>query len=104
MIRSAMVRFRSHTAAPSLTPVTTGDGSPPVNGVVMLAFNHAHEWIQDEGLIGLFHCADPSCDAHAVCPGCLGCRDVALSASAAGLVVYWCVLHCEPHRRKGAAR
>ena len=92
--------------APVLAPVLAASGSGRASdGVpIALAFDHAHEWIQDEGLIGLFHCADPSCDSHAVCPGCLHGLDVALHASAVGLVVYWCVLHCEPHSRKGAAR
>lgn len=85
-------------------PLASGSGRASDGLPVALAFDHAHEWIQDEGLIGLFHCADPTCDEHAVCPGCLGCRALALAASAAGFVVYWCVLHCEPHVRKGAAR
>jgi hypothetical protein len=102
MMRSGMVRFLSNTAAPSLTPAKAGDDSPPVHGGVTLAFDQAHEWIQDEGMIGLFYCADSSCNEHAVCPGCLHCLDVALHAPAAGLVVYWCVLHCEPHKRRAA--
>jgi hypothetical protein len=91
--------------ADAVPPVAApaGSGCPPVNGVpVALAFAHGHEWIQDEGLIGLFHCADPTCDEHAVCPGCLGRRDITRSASVAGFVVYWCVVHCEPCERRAA--
>ena len=92
--------------APNLAAVPSASGSGrAVDGVpVALAFAHGHEWIQDVGMIGLFNCADPSCDGHAVCPGCLNSLTVALHAPAAGLMVYWCVLHCEPHERKGAAR
>jgi len=82
---------------------TAAGGGRVADGVaVAVAFEHGHEWIHDSGMIGLFHCADLSCDGHAVCPGCLGSIDVALNAPAAGLVVYWCVLHCGPHTRKGA--
>ena len=96
------VRLAAEPAAPVVVSASAG-GSRVGDGVpVASAFAHGHEWIQDEGLIGLFHCADPSCDEHAVCPGCLSSLVVALHAPAAGLVVYWCVLHCEPHERKGA--
>ena len=78
--------------------VAAGGGHSADGVPVALAFAHAHEWIHDEGMIGLFHCADPSCDGHAVCPGCLHQSLMwRLHAPAAGLVVYWCVLHCEPH-------
>ncbi len=88
--------------APAQTPVPAAAGAGCVSDglPVALAYAHGHEWIQDEGLIGLFHCADPTCEEHAVCPGCLHCLAVALHAPAAGLVVYWCVLHCEPHKRR----
>jgi hypothetical protein len=96
------VRLDIEKAAPVVASASAG-GHVPVDGVpVALAFAHTHEWIQDEGMIGLFLCADPSCDEHAVCPGCLQCPDIVLAVPAAGLVVYWCVLHCEPHVRKGA--
>ena len=85
-------------------PAAAGSGGAADGLPVALAFEHAHEWIQDGGLIGLFHCADPACDGHAVCPGCLPHPVVVLAASAAGFVVYRCVLHCEPRIRKGAAR
>ncbi len=98
-----MMAVRLDAAVLTPTPSASGSDRVPVDGVpVALAFAHGHEWIQDAGLIGLFQCADPSCDGHAVCPGCLHRLDVALHAPAAGLVVYWCVLHCEPHMRKGA--
>ena len=85
-----------------LSAVGAGRGADGV--AVVSAFDHAHEWIHDEGMIGLFHCADPSCDGHAVCPGCLNSIDVALHAPAAGLVVYWCVLHVCGGRRAGRWR
>jgi hypothetical protein len=97
-----VVRLDAQVLAP--VPAAAGSGRAADGVPVALAFEHAHEWIQDEGLIGLFHCADPTCDEHAVCPGCLHHPVMVLAASAAGFVVYWCVLHCEPRRRKGVAR
>jgi hypothetical protein len=94
------VRLDAPTLAP--VPLSSGSGRASDRVPVALAFAHGHEWIQDAGMIGLFHCADPCCDGHAVCPGCLNSLDVALHASAAGLAVYWCVLHCGPQKRKGA--
>ncbi|HVB20718.1 MAG TPA: hypothetical protein VNG51_02075 [Ktedonobacteraceae bacterium] len=87
----------------AFAPSAGGSGRATDSVLVALAFPHRHEWIQDGGLIGLFECADSTCDAHAVCPGCLGRPEFALVAPAAGFVVYWCVLHCEPHRRKRRA-
>ncbi|HVB21873.1 MAG TPA: hypothetical protein VNG51_08015 [Ktedonobacteraceae bacterium] len=96
------VRLAPETVVPVVVSASAGGSRAPIDGVpVALAFAHGHEWIHDAGMIGLFHCADPSCDRHAVCPGCLHCPGIVLAASAAGLVVYWCVLHCEPHERKG---
>jgi hypothetical protein len=86
-----------------LEPAAAG-GSRGADGVAVALAEHGHEWIHDEGMIGLFHCADPSCDGHAVCPGCLNSLDVALAAPAAGLVVYWCVLHVRGGRRSGRRR
>ena len=92
------------TVAPVVAPASAG-GHVPIDGVpVALAFEHAHEWIPDAGLIGLFQCAAPSCEKHAVCPGCVPHPAMTLAASAAGFVVFWCVLHCDSRLRKGAAR
>ena len=95
------VRLSVETMASVVAPAAAGGGGRSAAGAVVgLAFaEHGHEWIHDEGMIGLFHCADVSCDEHAVCPGCLNSIDVALHASAAGLVVYWCVLHVAGGRR-----
>jgi hypothetical protein len=98
------VLLDTEKAALVAAPASAGGDHAAQSVPVALAFAHGHEWIQDEGLIGLFQCADPSCDRHAVCPGCLHCPGIVLAAPAAGLLVYWCVLHCEPHERKGAAR
>ena len=65
-------------------PSASGSGCASHGVLVASAFAHGHEWIQDEGLIGLFHCADPTCEGHAVCPGCLHSLDVALHALGCG--------------------
>ncbi|MHB8600167.1 MAG: hypothetical protein ACYDER_25575 [Ktedonobacteraceae bacterium] len=94
------VRLAAETMAPVVAPASYGGGRSADGVVVGLAFaEHGHEWVRDAGMIGLFHCADLSCDGHAVCPGCLNSIDVALHAPAAGLVVYWCVLHVAGGRR-----
>ncbi len=96
------VRLDGETLAPVAAPAAAGSGSAVAGVAVASAFAHGHEWIHDAGMIGLFHCADSTCDGHAVCPGCLHSIDVALHAPAAGLAVYWCVLHCGPQKRRAA--
>ena len=96
------VRLDAVVSAP--VPAAAGSGRAADGMPVALAFEHSHEWIQDAGMIGLFQCADPSCEKHAVCPGCVPQPMIALAASAAGFVVFRCVLHCDSRRGKGAAR
>ena len=96
------VRLDAPVTAP--VPAAAGSGRSADGVPVALAFEHAHEWIQDAGMIGLFHCADPACEKHAVCPGCVPHPAMALAASAAGFVVFRCVLHCDARLQKGAAR
>ena len=99
------VYLDTETLAPMTVPASSGDGRSTAGRVAVgLAFEHSHEWIQDARMIGLFQCADPSCEKHAVCPGCVPHPAMALAASAVGFVVFRCVLHCDPRRWKGAAR
>ena len=99
-----VVAVSAPSAAPVLEPAAVGGGYAASGVAVASAFDHAHEWIHDEGMIGLFHCADSSCDGHAVCPGCLHSIDVVLAAPAAGLVIYWCVVHVRGGCCRGRGR
>jgi len=57
--------------------------------------DHRHVWVRLPGTVGLFVCGEETCLWAAVCPGCLGSLDVALSVQAGivGMELYWCPFH-----------
>ena len=69
--------------------------------VALAEADHLHEWRPLPESVGLFVCAARGCPWFAVCPGCLGSLEAALSVrdGLRDLVLYWCLEHqgeCAP--------
>ena len=88
------VMVSSRAAAPSLEHDGVCGGGASGDESVGLV-DHRHVWVRLPGTVGLFVCREESCLWAAVCPGCLGSLDVALSAQAGivGMELYWCPFH-----------